>query len=171
MRIVTTKIANAIDSPVQTPAYLIEINFSTIIRLCNRETVSYGGFTWYQGGAAVTGLATGEGGAKTATIELPNNQFAYSTIILAETASGRRVRIWKLFGEAPYQDEDAQLVFDGLIDDVPELTEKVVMNCSTQNLRTTSIPAITIGAPYFNHMPRTGQSIVWGGEIYDLEPR
>lgn len=171
MRTVTQKIAAATSGPVHTPGYLVELQFSTTIRLCNRGTVIFDGHQWFQGGVEVRGIATGEGGGKSCTITIPNNQFAFSTIVLAETASGKQVRVWKLFGDPPYTDEDAVLIFTGLIDDVPELVNQVTFNCSTQNLRVTSIPNVTIGTPFFNHLPRAGQSITWGGEIYDLEPR
>lgn len=171
MRPVTAKIETSITSAVQTPAYLVELVFSNVIRLSTRGLVDYGGFTWFQGGVKVSDLSTGQAGTKTCRIVVPNNQFAFSSIVLAETASGKSVRIWKLFGEPPYVDEDAQLIFEGYIDDVPELIERVVFNCTSQNARTLMVPSITIGAPFFNHLPRTGQVIYWGNEQYELQPR
>lgn len=171
MRVTTVKQDAAVAGPITTPAYLVELGFSTPIRLSTRGALTYAGVSWFAGGVTVSSLATGQGGAKACTISVPNNQFAYSSIVLAETASGKKVRVWKLFGEPPYADDDAVLMFEGLIDDVPDLVDNVTFNCSTQNMRTTSIPNVTIGAPYFSNMPRPGQSITWGGEVYDLEPR
>lgn len=171
MRTVTAKITSAITGTVQSPAYLVELDFSSAIRLCNKGTVTWGGVEWFMAGVSVTNIVTAEGGGKGCAISIPNNAFAFSAIVLGETASGKRARVWKLFGDPPYADADALLVFDGLIDDVPELIEKVTFNCSTQNFRTTSIPNVTLGPPFMNFMPRTGQSITWGGEVYDLDPR
>jgi hypothetical protein len=171
MRPTTAKIDAAVVADVQSPGYLVQLDFSAPIRLCNRGTVVWGGHTWFQGGVSVSNLTTAEGGGKGCVISIPNNAFAFSAVVLGETASGKRVRVWKIFGDAPFSDDDAVLQFDGLIDDVPNLVNEVTLNCSTQNLRTTSIPNVTIGPPYFNNMPRTGQTITWDGEVYELEPR
>lgn len=171
MRPLNDKIETSISQTVQTPAYLVELVFSNVIRLSTRGLVDYGGFTWLQGGVKVMDISTGQAGTKTCRIVVPNNQFAFSSIVLAETASGKSVRVWKLFGDPPYDISDAQLILDGFIDDVPELVERVVFNCSSQNARTLMIPSITIGSPFFNHLPRAGQVIFWGNEQYELQPR
>jgi len=171
MKTLTAKQVAATTSPAQRPAYLVELNFSTVIRLCTRGQVDWNGFMWYQGGCQVGQFAIGQAGVQTVAISLANNSFAYSKIVLGETASGKRVRIWKLFGEPPYSVSDASLVFNGLIDDVPELGDVVTLNCATANARTLLVPNITIGLPYFTNMPRAGQVIYWGDESYELQPR
>lgn len=171
MREITTKASISVSSSVQTPTFLVEIGFSTPIRLSTRGLVDYGGYAWFQGGVQVTDMSTGQAGTKTCRIIVPNNQFAFSAIVLAETASGKPVKVYKLFGEPPYSLEDATLLFQGYIGDVPEMMERVVFNCTSQNARTLMVPSITIGTPYFNYLPRAGQVIYWGEEQYELNPR
>lgn len=171
MKTTSTKIDAAIAGRVQVPAYLVEIDFTTAIRACTRGTVQWGGSTWVPIGLRVGEINTGQGGVRTVTLSIANRAFTFSTIVLAETASGKRVRVWRLFGEEPYADADAVMVFDGVVDDVPDMVSRVVFNCSTSNARTLSIPNVTVGPPYFNYLPRAGQVIYWGGEQYELQPR
>lgn len=171
MKTTTVRIDDAIAGPVLSPAYLVELTFSSTIRACTRELVEWNGQVWYAAGVQVGSINTGQAGVQSVQVTMKNNAFSISTIVLAETASGKRVRIWKLFGEAPFTTDAAVLLFNGVIDDVPELMNVVTFNCSTQNSRTLSIPNVTIGPPYFNHLPRTGQLIHWSGETYELQPR
>lgn len=171
MRTTTSKIDTAVAGPGLRPAYLVEIGFTTKLRFCTRTSADWNGFLWAHGGVQVGQITTGAGGAKSATVTLPNNAFAFSQIVLAESAAGKALKIWKLFGEPPYATADAALVFDGIIDEVPEMVERVVLNASSRTARAAFAPSITIGPPFFNFLPRPGQTIVWGGETYELQPR
>lgn len=171
MKTLTAKVTAAIAGPVISPAYLVEIGFSIALRSCTRGTVEWNGITWPAAGIRVGDIRVGQGAAKSVSLSMANVQFAISQIVLAESATGKRVRVWKLFGEAPYALEDAHLVFDGFIDSVPTMMETVDFNCTTGNVRALSIPNITLGLPFFNHLPRPGEVILWGGEQYELQPR
>jgi hypothetical protein len=171
METLPLKVTNAIAGPVLQPAYLVQIDFSYPIRASTRGELEYEGSFWPAASVMVGEISSGQGGGKSVQISVANNAFAFSQIVLAESASGKRVRVWKLFGEAPYSSLDATLVFDGFIDSVPEMIKRVVFNCTTGPVRSISIPNVTIGPPYFNHLPRSGQVINWGGEKYELQPR
>lgn len=171
MRTTTAKIDAAVSGQVLVPAYLVEIGFSTTLRFCTRKTVDWGGYFWVLAGVQVGSITTGTGGAKSVSVSIPNNQFAFSQLVLSQNAAGRRLRIWKLFGEAPYAQEDAVMVFDGVIEDVPEMMDRVVLSAASKTARAAFAPNITVNPPYFNHLPRPGQTIIWGGETYELQPR
>lgn len=165
MKTLSSVVQDQISTSVINPAYLVEIGFSTRIRGCTLGSVEIMGQLWPAIGIQVGEISTGQGGIKTVSISIINNAFSISNIVLAESASGKEVKVWKLF------DTETELVFSGVVDEVPEISSTVSFNCTTANSRTTSVPFITLNQPFFNFLPRPGEIIRWGNSIFELEPR
>jgi hypothetical protein len=161
-----------IQSAIQSPIFLAELYLPTgTLLLSSGDPVKWNSKLYLQSGMKVSNIAQGEGGIKQAQIIISNNQFTWSSVFLSSSPSGSRVIVYKLLGSAPYAIGDAYMVFDGVIQDMPDMVQFVTLNCETANARSVTIPNITIGPPYFNFMPAAGQQFTWGNQVFTLDPR
>lgn len=170
MRTLTTPTANATASTVTTPAYLVEIEFSTVLRLSTRNDQSWGGYTWTGGRLGkVSGLSWDGKGQQTGALDLINTDLVYSALVLNEGVADRRVRVWKFYGDNPAT-LDPVAVFDGVADAADIGPDAVRLTLVGQNNKTLYSPRRFIGpATGFNHLCPAGTKITWGGQTYILD--
>lgn len=154
---------------VARPLYLLELGFSTVEHLSTRGDVTWAGQTWTANGVSVGRItpATADG-AQRAEITLPNDTYAYSAIVLGEGIEGASLKIWKLYGEAPFADEDAVQVFDGVMD-VARLGDVVRITATSGGRDNEQVPHLLFAPPVFNHLPAPGTIFYWRGERVTLE--
>jgi hypothetical protein len=170
MRTLTTATATATESTVTTPAYLVEISFSAVIRLSTRGDQSWGGYTWTGGRLGkVSGLSWDGKGAQTGSIDIINTDLAYSSLVLNDGVADRPVKIWKFYGDNPGA-LDPVAVFDGVADEADIGPDAVRITLVGQNNKTLYAPRRFIGPGIgFNQLRPAGTKITWGGQTYILE--
>lgn len=149
---------------VTTPAFLVEIGWSTPIRLSSRGDQSWNAQTWT--GGRLGKVQVGDHGG---TIELNNSDLAYSALALNEGAADIPVTIWKFYGDNPAT-ADPVPIFEGVTDGADLDLGRVRLSLAQEAARTLYSPRRFIGpATGFNHLCPAGTKITWGGQTYILE--
>jgi len=146
-----------------TPAFLVEIVWSTVIRLSSRGDQSWGGYAWT--GGRLGPVRVGESG----NIEFINSDLAYSALLLNEGVADVGCRIWTFYGDNPDAD-DPVLVFDGVLDGAEIAADRVRATLAPESHRTMFSPRRFIGpGTGFNHLRPAGSKMTWGGQTITLE--
>ncbi len=170
MRALSSSTQAETEKTVTTPAFLVEIAFSTILRLSTRGDQSWNGYAWTGGRVGkISGLQWDGQGRQSGGIELINSDLAYSALVLNEGVADRGVKIWKFYGDNPALD-DPVAVFDGVADDATIGPDAVRIGLVGERASTLYAPRRFIGpATGFNHLSPAGTRLSWGGENYTLE--
>lgn len=104
----------AIAGPITEPGYLLEILWSTPVRLCTRGTLAVMGSTWTGWGFVVSGIGVDATSAKQGgSLTLSNRGYDISTLIFEEGIADIPVRIWTFYTDEP-ADADPVMLFDGV---------------------------------------------------------
>ncbi|WP_448508790.1 hypothetical protein [Immundisolibacter sp.] len=163
-RTLTTQTTNAVAATVTTPAWFIELAFSSIIRLSSRGDQSWGGQAWT--GGRLKNIQIGPTGGKFLLI---NTDLAYSALVLNNSTTDVGCRAWMFYGDNPASD-DPVLVFDGVTDGATVDVGAVAFGLAVEGSRTAFSPRSFITeAGGFNHLRPAGTKISWGGTVYELE--
>jgi hypothetical protein len=93
MRTLSSNLYNALAGPVQQPALLVEIGFSTPWRATTGATLSWNGQTWARHDIEVAGLRV-EALRVSGTVVVGNTVSGIGAMLLNEGAVDRSVRIW-----------------------------------------------------------------------------
>ncbi|MCG8004703.1 MAG: hypothetical protein JAY88_14785 [Candidatus Thiodiazotropha lotti] len=168
-RTLTAKVATAVSQLSTSPIYLVSLGYTTIIRLSTLGTVNWNGQTWSNFGVEVKGIRYTRGGGQTASLKIPNHDNAYSALILGEGIRDIPVNIYSLYGDEPYDVDDAQHVFQGVIDSVPSIGDFVDMHLVSEGVQTAWTPRIALSAFLGNDLPVPGTRIRWNGDTLVLE--
>lgn len=164
MRNLSTATDAATQATVTTPAYLVEIVWSSIVRLSSRGDQSWGGHTWTGGR-----LGKVQAGGDKGRIELINSDLAYSALVLNEGAADIGCRVWAFYGDNPDTD-DPVLIFDGVTDGADIAIDRVTITLAQERHRTLYSPRRFIGpSSGFNHLRPAGTKLTWGGQTITLE--
>ena len=165
MRTLSTPTQTETAKLITTPAFFVELVFSTILRLSSRGDQSWGSQTWV--GGRLGKLQVGDKGR----IEIINTDLAYSALVLNEGASDIGCRVWKFYGDDPASD-DPVLVFDGVTDGADIRNDVVMLKLLAHGNRAFYSPRRFIGpATGFNHLRPSGTTMTWGGQTFTLERR
>ena len=160
-----TEIAKA----VRSPRGLIKIvHASGTIRICTGGDVTWDSQSWVKGGVSIKNVKTGKGGVQTARITMINEDQIYSILAIAGAFNLKEVWYWEYYGASPAL-ADPVLRFYGEIVKIPTMGLKIVFDCATVGATTKKIPNLSLGSPDVNHMPRNGETITIGNEVYTIE--
>lgn len=163
MRALSTATATATAATITTPAYLVEIAWSSIVRLSSRGDQSWGGLAWTGGRL---GKVDGRDGG---SVEVINSDLAYSALVLNEGIADVGVRVWAFYGDNPAA-SDPVLVFDGVGDGADIGADRVKISLASDGARTLYSPRRFVGPSIgLNHLRPAGTRISFGGEVYTLE--
>lgn len=163
MKTLSTNTQTDVTAVITTPAYLVELAYSSPVRLSSRGAQSWGGIIWIGGNLGK--LSIGDSGS----IELLNTDLAYSALILNEGAADIGCRVWKFYRDNPASN-DPVLIFDGVTDGASIDKDRVRVKISQENSRTLYSPRRFIGpSSGFNHLRPAGSRITWNGQTFVLE--
>ncbi len=147
---------------ITTPAYFVQLDFSTVLRLSSRGDQTWGGYTW-TGGRLGKVQINNNGGQ----VELINTDLVASALTLNEGVADRAVSIWSFDGDTP---ASPTLIFSGVGDKLEIGADRVRVTLTTENRRTLYSPRRFINAVSgFNHLLPAGKSVTWAGQTYLLE--
>lgn len=154
---------------VRAPRSLLKITHADgIIRLASGGNVTWDSQSWLKSGFKVTNVKTGKAGVQTARVTIINENNIYSELAILGKFNYKRVEYWEYYGANPATDDPVKR-FAGEITKIPSMSNVIVFDCATTGALTKRIPFLTLGAPDVNHMPRSGQRIHIGNEIFTIE--
>ena len=161
----------AVGAVVTRPAYLIQINWSTVSRLTTGATLDWNGYTWSSEDVDLSGLQWGNEGLKGATLRLGNNDQRYSALVLNEGVADVAVAVYA-YDQAATATGDPVKVFSGVGGKVDLDDDRVTIALRATKSRALTCPRTRISpANGFNHLPPRGTVIMWGAQRYVLEGR
>lgn len=169
-RTLTAAAATGVEASVTAPRLLIYIGWSSPVRVCTRETVTWSGSVWTGPVGRVDGI-TGASTDQRARVILPNADNAYGAIALASGLHDVPVRVWALYGSEPFASGDAVQLFEGQADGGRITTMAVEVECIAMRQATIYAPRVYAQPPLMNHNPPAGTVLRWNGDIYTLERR
>ena len=170
MRTVSSKVSTATAQQVTAPHYLLALYFSTPLYLTSRDALVWDGLSWVTGDFSIGRLAPARGGMG-GELSLINHDNAYSAIVLGEEVRGRTVKIWGLYGEPPYAQDDPVPLFSGVISAVPRIGDEVVLSLTSERAVSTRVPDIPLSLFLGEDMPPPGTVIEWAGGTVTLGSR
>ena len=157
---------------VRKPRYLVEIKIgASTLRFSTGDDITWDTFDWVKSGVEVSDIRMGKGAIQYCKITLINEQEAYSDLVITTGFLFRSVRIWQVYGVAPYASDDPILKFTGEIVKIPTMGALIIFECTTKYGTTRKIPTITLGPPHIRHLPFPGQKFTIGNEIFTVEDK
>jgi hypothetical protein len=155
---VSSEFQDGLDAHITAPAYLIEILISpSPFWWTTGAVVDWAGKTWVPSAAEVPQV--GESGA---TIKLRNDNNTGSSLVLNNTLRDQEVRIYL------YYNGDAKEIFRGYCSDAQVSLMSVSIDALPYKSQNALIPRRRVAAPTFNHLPKLGEVIRWGDEVYKV---
>ena len=172
-RTLTSAQDTQVDAAVVQPWLLVKLDFSTPLYLTNAdENISWNSQTWSVSGITVSGLHPSKiGGGQRVQITLPDTANAYFDIIRSEGVDDKQALIYAVHG-APgtaFAVDDAEQLFDGVMDAVPNMGERVTITLASTGTRQMYTPRHYVQPPLFNHLPVPGERIFWNGVWFVAE--
>lgn len=171
MRTLSTNLQNRVADDVTRPGLLIEIGFSSPLKLSSRSTLAWSGSTWTAWDMDVGGMqADATKGSINGSIRLGNTDLVVSTLIMAEGVADRSIIIRVFYGDAPAEDE-VLAMYSGVCagSRLQYQTASVEIAIDQGGGRTTYAPREYM-TKYrgFNLLPADGTLIPWDGEMFEL---
>ena len=148
------------------PGYLIELGYTSALRLSTMGNVSYGSYEWVGVDAKVSGVKQDGKGGNSASLTLGNTDNAYGAVVLNEGAADISVSIYAAYAGAP---GDAVQVFAGVTDGAEIAPDKITLTLAAQANKTLFCPRVFIAKPTFNFLQPEGTKIVFNGEQFILD--
>lgn len=147
---------------VTTPAYFVQIDFSTPLRLSSRGDQVWNGYTWT--GGRLGKVQAGNTGGQ---IELMNSDLLSGALVLTEGIADRAIRVWSFDGDNPVA---AVMIFAGVGDKADIGADRVRINLVTENRRTLYSPRRFVNSVTgFNNLLPAGTKVSWGGQTLILD--
>lgn len=171
-RTLTSATTTEIGNPVTTPAYFVEILFSSPLRLSTRGTLPWNGNTWNARGITISGLGYDIGTSQqSGTLMIIDDEFDISTLVLREGVTGRGINVWKFYGSTPAP-ADPQQIFAGVGDASTLDAQRGTVSIALVQRGATELYSprrFQTRAGGFSILPVTGRIIYWNGVNYKLE--
>lgn len=142
-----------IAASITRPNYLLALTFpgGSVLRYAQLAEVTWDSVTWYE-----AGLLVSQANSQQAAFSLANADGTVGALVLANSLTSIGCEIWLHTGS------DASPVFDGRLDDVPQIAERVPFTARAYT-EANKFPATRIEGPTFRHLTPRGSRIVWGG--------
>ena len=167
MQTLTPALLAELGLTVTRPGYLIELGYSTTLRLSTMGAVSWGGNVWAAADVRVSGVGQNGSASNSASLQLGNTDDGFGALILNEGASEIAAKIWVCYAGAT---GDPVQVFDGVTDGAEIDSNKVTLALMAQGNATLYSPRTFINkASGFNYLQPAGTKIYFGGETFILE--
>jgi hypothetical protein len=164
----TTEIGN----PVTTPAYFVEILFTTPLHLSSRGTVDWNGSVWISRDVSISGLRYDVGSPQqTGNLVMGDLDGSVTALVLQQGIAGRTINIWKFYGTAPAPTDPVQ-IFSGAGDGVSmdERSGGVNISLVQRSARELYAPRrFMTRANGFSILPVIGRIVSFNGENFKLE--
>lgn len=179
MRTLVGSTSTGVAAAVTLPGYLIEIGFTTPLRISTRGTLTWDSKSWAAADARVSGLsADGSASSLNGALDIGNFDTnigglgsGMGVLVLAEGVAGRACSIWAYYGDTAPAAGDPVKVFSGVCDaaDIPS-DGPVRITLAQSGGRTLYCPRTYLTADSgFSYLPTPGQLVRFNGETIRLE--
>lgn len=170
MKTLTAELLTELGRTITRPGYLIEIDFSTPLRLSTIGEISYAGYVWQAADVQVRGISASGSGAQAGQLAFANTWDDFGAAILNEGIADRAVTIYSAYVGA---EDDAVQVFSGVGDDAEwDAQGRISVRLAAANRNTLYWPRRRINAASgFHHLIPSGTRVTVGGVPYLLERR
>ena len=169
MKTLTAALQSAHSDPVQKPAWLVQVSFSTPLRVSSYDTVTYGGNSYDASDVDVSRVRVG-GVDVDGSLILGNADDTVAALVLNEGISGRAIRIWGFDGAAVSSDDDFVLLVDAVAGRAVISGEKVTIELK-ESTAYAFTPRQYVAPPAFTYLMPAGAKIKINGETYTIERR
>ena len=168
MRTLSAALITELGLAVTRPGFLIQIGYSTVLRLSTMGDISWASNTWAAANVMVSDAGQDGSGGNGGTLTLGNTDGAYGALALNE-GGAVPVTIWACYAGATATGDPVQ-VFTGVTDGATIDEEKVVLPLMSTGNETLYAPRVFINkASGFNYLQPAGTKIVVGNETFVLE--
>ena len=156
----------AVGEIVTAPAYLVEMAFSTTVRMTGGAAKAWGGFTF-----ASADIRVRLGGG-TPVVDIFNEGGALGALVLADGTAGRAINIWQAYATAsvvpgaPTGYTAPVLIFSGEMS-TADIGDTISIACKQSPPRMT--PRTMMAPPVFNALPAAGTRIQMPAQVIILE--
>jgi hypothetical protein len=161
--IINTRISGTVRHPV----IAFELGFSTLIRVAN-HSITWDGKTFTKAGLEPSLFKTGKGGIQTGRIEFINEDFAFTSLIFAESTESISANGYIFYGDGPFNLGDEIHFFKGEIVRPVRVYDTVMFDIATIATAARQVPDFTPSPPDINHLPYPGQTFTWEGQPYEV---
>ena len=168
MKTLTAALLTELGLSVTRPGYLVQLGYSTTLRLSTMGTISWAGQTWAAADLKVSGIGQDGSGAGGGSLMLGNTDGAYGALVLNEGASDIAATVWACYAGAAASGDPVQ-VFAGVIDGAEIAADKVTLTLAPQRNGTLHSPRVFISKPTFNFLQPAGTKVIVGAETFVLE--
>jgi hypothetical protein len=171
MRTLTTPTSDAASALTTQPGWLVEIGFTTPLRLSSRGTVETLGNTFTGWDVQVSGIAVdGTRPATSGSLTLGDHDQSISALVLGQGLAGREVRVWRYFAEA-IDDLDPVLMFFGVAaQSAGGAARQIQVALVAREASVLYSPRRYMTRESgFSVLPPTGKVITFNGERYALQ--
>lgn len=170
-RTLTAALLSELGNAVTTPGYLVEIQFSTPVRLSTRGTLPWNGNTWISRAVEVGGLGYAvDSPAQSGSLKIGDSDMAMTALVLAQGIASRTINVWKFYGSTPAAADPVQ-IFAGAGDaaQMDPGSGVVTISLVQRGARELYAPRrFMTKANGFNYMPVPGMKIEFNGEGFTL---
>lgn len=151
MRTLATNNQTGVALPVTEPVFLVEINYSTVVRLSTRDTLIYDDnlFTGVRMSVSLKGV--------NASIKLWNKDLAHGATLISE-GPDQAVTIYEAYGQGPFASSDVDNYYDGVVASGSVDGEYVNLELIPSSPMIT--PRSKASASIFSFLPANGTEIV-----------
>lgn len=151
------------------PGYLVELNYSTVLRFSSMGNISWGSYVWAGANILVSNLSQDGKGFSTSSLSVGNTDSVMGALVLNEKANSKLVRIWTCYAGATAADDPVQ-EFYGVTDGAEIFPEKVQFQLVSQHNQTLESPRVFISQlTGFSFLKPAGSIVSVGGETFTLK--
>ena len=168
MRTLSAKTTAATGQTITQPRYLVQLGFSTTLYLSTLGGVTWNGISWVESAVQVGRFSQDRSGSLRGELVLPNEDGLFGAIVLGEDTRDASVKVWQLYGDAPYAYEDAVMLFDGVMGAIREVGDTIPVTVTSVGIATARSPRIALSTWLGDDMPVPGTVIRWGSETLTL---
>ncbi|MGV6858448.1 MAG: hypothetical protein ACWA5X_05690 [bacterium] len=165
MRDLPAALSARLSLPVSQPCVLAQLELEhQVLRLCSRESVTWGGYTWEAGRCQLADMKDQPGAAQSADLLIDNADYAFTDLFTLADPRGSAVSVWVADGSGTLQIDQAVLVLEGEMDAVPQIDAVIRCSLSSAGRLREFSPRHRLLPPLCNHLTAPGTIVDWGGE-------
>ena len=143
MKTLTTALLAELALSVTRPGYLVELGYSTTLRLSTMGSISWGGYTWGGYDVAVSRISRDGTGAGAANLSVGNTDGTLGAIVLGQGAADIPCSIWAVYAGATASGDVVQ-VFSGVTDGAEITAQRVTFALAAQGNATLYAPRVFV---------------------------
>lgn len=172
MRSLSSPTLSAVAQTITEPRWFLQIDFSTVLRLCTNGTTSWNSQTWTDGAFDVGGLTWDSSIVQNVTLAFKDLDQSIAALVLSQEIADLPIKLW-VFDAKATATADPVLVFDGAGSGVSGGGDgSVKVTANRINSRSIVLPRDSwrVALPAELFAP-SGTVVLWGDGKITLNPR